>query len=319
MLAKIAKERGISDLNWKQLKLLIPFLGLLAVILFFQIISGGKLLSLSNLKTVLNEGFFIMIGSVGYAFIMAQGNLDFSVGPNMAVSCTVIVLVAAVNPALAVPAGILTGTLIGFINGTLHVVFGISAFVATLAMQFILSGLAVILLKSGFMPAPLDMLKWNTIPLKLAVLIAIVAVGFLIFNFTDFGKQGRAVGTNIRAAYLSGVNIKMVKLLPFVIMGFLVGILSFFSLIRTGTASNHTGGDFLMNVLNAVLLGGMPITGGVSAKYRAVIVGSMTMAFFTNGMAMMGVDSFDRQLIKGIVFLITIALSFDRKNMSVIK
>lgn len=315
----IVVEKRTVSLDWKQIKGLIPFLGLAAVILFFQIVSEGRLLSLSNLKTVLNEGIFIMIGAIGYSFIMTQGNLDFSVGPNMAVSCSVIAIVAASNPLLGVILGVLTGTIIGALNGLLHVFGKISAFVATLAMQFILSGLVIILLNGGFVSAPLPMLEWNTVSLKLTVLTIIAVLGFLLFNYTKFGKNARAVGSNEQAAFLSGVNVKAVKMFPFIIMGFLVGVLSLFSLIRTGTASNQTGSDFLMNVLNAVLLGGMPITGGASARYRAAIVGSVTMAFFTNGMAMMGVDSYDRQLIKGLVFLITIALSFDRKNMPVIK
>jgi ribose transport system permease protein len=150
-------------------------------------------------------------------------------------------------------------------------------------------------------------------------MLVVLLIGFIVFNFTEFGKIGRAVGSCEETARLSGVNVILVKFIPFVIMGALVGMLSFFSLIRTGIASNHTGDDLLMDVLNAVLLGGMPISGGASTKYRAVIIGSLTMTILTNGMAMLGVDSFDRQLIKGIVFLLAIALSFDRHNVIVNK
>jgi ribose transport system permease protein len=296
-----------------------PFIGLILVLFFFQIASGGRLFTARNLRTVLNEGFFIMIGSIGYGFVMTQGNLDFSIGPNIALSAATAVLLSGFNPVLGIAAGILVSTLVGLTNGLLHVYFRINAFVTTLAVQFILSGFLIFILGGGNIPAPLYMVSWNTISLKLIVLCVILTLGFIVFNFTPFGKQGQAVGANTQAAWLSGVNVWLVKTIPFVIMGFLCGILGFFSLIRTGTASNHTGGDMLMNVLNAVLLGGLPITGGASAKYRAVIIGSLTMSFLTNGMAMLGMDSFDRQLIKGFIFLITIALSFDRKNMAVIK
>lgn len=303
----------------RYLKAITPFLGLLAVILFFQVFSDGRLLTARNLKTLLNELFFITIGAVGYAFLMSQGNLDFSIGSNMAVSCAVGAMVAQSNPLMALPAGILVGTLIGSINGLLYARLRISSFIATLAMQFILSGFVIIILKSGVIAAPLEMIAWNTIPLKLGVMLAVLAAGFVVFAFTEFGKIGRAVGSCEEAARLSGVNVTLVKFLPFAITGALVGMLSFFSLIRTGTASNHTGDDLLMDVLNAVLLGGMPLSGGASTKYRAVVIGSLTMTILANGMAMLGMGSFDRQLIKGVVFLVAIALSFDRRNVIVNK
>ena len=110
-----------------------------------------------------------------------------------------------------------------------------------------------------------------------------------------------------------------IKFMPFVISGSLAGLLSFFSLIRTGTASTNTGSEMLMNVLNAVLLGGMPISGGANTKFRAVIIGSLTMTVLSNGMAMLGVDSYNRQLIKGIVFITAVALSADRRSTNIVK
>lgn len=324
MQTKIAKARNDWAIRQptrilKQLKQVFPFLGLVAIILLFQMLSQGRLLSPNNLKAVLNEGFFIIIGSVGYAFLMSQGNLDFSIGLTMAMCSAVTAIVSYHNPFLAILAGMLTGAVIGAINGIVHVVFKVSSIIATLSMQFILSGVVVFVLGNGVMPAPLGILKWNTVQLKLTVLSVVVVAGFLLFNHTKFGKNCRAIGANAQAAFQTGVNVKLTKFIPFVMMGVLMGTLSFFSLIRTGTASNHTGGEMLMNVLNAVLLGGMPISGGASAKYRAVIVGSVTMAFLTNGMAMIGVDTYSRQLIKGLVFLVAIALSFERKNMVIIK
>ena len=102
-------------------------------------------------------------------------------------------------------------------------------------------------------------------------------------------------------------------------MGCLAGLLGFFSLIRTGTATVTTGSDLFMNVLCAALLGGIPLSGGYGAKFSSVIIGSLTMAFLSNGMVLLGVGTYDKQLIKGIVFLITIAISFDRKNLVAIK
>jgi ribose transport system permease protein len=186
-------------------------------------------------------------------------------------------------------------------------------------MQFVLSGFVIIILQGGMLASPLAMISWNTVPLKLVVMFLVVCSGFVVFELTPFGKMGRAAGSCMEAARLSGVNITLIKFVPFIISGTLAGMLGFFSLIRTGTASNHTGADLLMDVLNAVLLGGIPISGGANTRFQAVIIGSLTMTILANGMSMLGFDSFDRQLIKGIVFIVAIALSVDRRNIVVIK
>jgi len=313
------KESKKPIFSYPDFRKVFPVLGLVVVIIFFQIYTGGKVFTLKNMKAIINEGFFIMIGSVGYVFLLSQGSMDFSIGANMCVSCTAAALGAAINPLLAIPFGIGTGAIIGACNGFIHVKFKIGAFIATLAMQFILNGFVVILLNGGTLQPPLAMLKWNTMTLKFTTFLVIVILGYIVFEFTTYGKRCRAIGSCEEAARQTGVNYSVMKFLPFVVMGALAGLLGFFSLIRTGTASSHTGEELMMNVLNAALLGGIPISGGATSKYRAVVIGSLTMAFLTNGMTLMGVGTYDKQLIKGIVFLIAIAISFDRKNMTVIK
>jgi len=301
------------------IKKIFPFVGLIVVIVFFQIASGGKLLAPASISAIISSVFFIMVGSVGFVFLLTQGNLEFSIGGNMAVSCAVAAWAAMVNPVLAIPAGIATGLLIGTVNGIMHVVFKIDAFIATVAMRFILMGVVVIVLNYGVLQAPLSMLDWNNNANKIIVMIIIVVIGYLIYEFTPFGKQNKAVGSNPEAARQSGVKVNLIKFVPFLITGALCGMLGFFNLVKTGTASNTTGGSFFLEVLNAVLLGGMPISGGAGSKYRAVVIGSLTSAFLTVGMTMLGVDSFDRQLINGVVFLVIVALSFDRRGMPIIK
>ncbi|MBU9745849.1 ABC transporter permease [Lachnospiraceae bacterium ASD3451] len=301
------------------LKKIFPFLGLIVVILFFSIASQGKLLSKNSLTAVISDSFFIMIGSVGFVFVLTQGNLEFSIGGNVAVSCAVAVRAAMINPWLSIPAAVLTGIFIGAVNGFLHVKLHIDAFIATVAMRFVLLGAVVIILDYSIMQAPLSMMDWNNVPVKLVVMVLVVAAGYIIFEFTSFGKQNKAVGSNIEAARQSGVHVNLVKFVPFLIAGALCGLLGFFNLVKTGTASNQTGSAFFLDVLNAVLLGGMPLSGGAGSKYRAVVVGSLTAAFLTVGMTMLGIDSNSRQLINGLIFLVIVTLSFDRRSMPIIK
>lgn len=298
---------------------IFPFLGLAAVLVFFQISSGGRLFTAQNLKAVLNDGLYIIVGATGYAFLFAMGILDFSIGANMAVCCAVSCLAAKINPWLSIPAAILTGALISAIFGLIHVKGNVDAFITTLAGQFILNGLVLIVLDNSVQMAPLDMLKWFTLPLKLIILAACVIVGYMIFEFGVFGKTCKLIGSCQEAARQTGIAVGKYKMAGFIIMGALAGLLGVVSLIRTGTASSKTGSTLMMNVLNAALLGGLPMSGGPTTKFRGVIVGSLTMAFLTSGMTVMGYSVNMQQVVKGLIFLIAIAISFDRKNIKVIK
>ncbi|HHV10984.1 MAG TPA: ABC transporter permease [Clostridiales bacterium] len=300
-------------------KTLFPLLGLIGVVLFFQIITGGKVFQTKNIMAVINSSFFILIATVAFSFIMSVGNLDLSMGTVMAVSCTCAAVVAKISPFLALPVAILVGGIFGAFNGFVHADMKLGSLIATMTTQSIFSGILVLILDGGTLSAPKYMLSWNTMSLKITAMLIIVLIGIYLFNFTAYGKQCRAVGSCAEAARLCGVSVRRVKYMTFINMGFAMGALGFFSLIRTGTASATTGSDLMMNVWCAALLGGLPLSGGSAAKFRSVLIGSFTMAFLANGMTLMGLLSRDKQLIQGIVFLIAVAISFDRKHMVVIK
>ena len=175
----------------------------------------------------------------------------------MAVCCATACLAAKMNPWLAIPAAILTGMVISGILGIIHVKGHVDAFITTLAGQFILNGLVLIVLDNSTQMAPLEMLKWFTLPLKLIILFGCVIIGYMIFEFGVFGKTCKLIGSCAEAARQTGINVGKYKMAGFMLMGALIGVLGFVSLIRTGTASSKTGSTLMMNVLNAVLLGGL--------------------------------------------------------------
>lgn len=315
------RMQGIKDKRGKfDFRTIFPFLGLLFVLILFGIMTKGSLFSKLNLKAVLNDGIYVMIGTVGFLFLFAQGALDFSVGANMATSCAVAAIAAnSIGPGAALPAALLTGTAIGIINGLVYTKLRISAFITTLSGMFILQGLVLVILDGSVLAAPISMLKWFTNPLKLTILMAVLIIGYIMFQYTPYGKICKSIGSCPEAVRQTGINLDFYRAIPFVTMGLLVGMLAFLSLIRTGSATNNTGGTLMFNVLNAALLGGLPMSGGPTTKFRGAIVGSLTIAFLVSGMTIMGIETTDQQIVKGIVFLIAIGISFDRKNMKIIK
>jgi ribose transport system permease protein len=298
---------------------LSPFIGMILVMIFFEIVSGGNLLSSRNSFILVNEVFSIVLGTTGAIFLMAQGNLDFSMGAIVGIAGALGAIAGGKNAILILPVTLLAGLVVGSVNGFIYAKLNIPSFIATLGMSFILKGLTTVVLGSGAIGLPFVMSKYDNEPLKLTVLVIILTIGYMVFEYTQFGKQSRAIGALTEAARQCGVNITRTKFIAFMISGLVCGLVGFFSIVRACTASPDTGSGFEFNVLLALSIGGFSLSGGWSSKFRCVVVGSIIVAIISNGMTLWGIDQLLQQLVKGIIFIIAVAVSFDRKSVSIIK
>ena len=302
----------------KTLRNLVPFMGLVFLVLFFQLISEGRLLTVQNIKIIFNQMFFVTICATGATAVVAQGNLDLSIGAVVGLSAAAGAFMANINPLLAIPAALATGLLIGFINGFLHASLGINATVATLSGMFVYRGiLAVTTLKP--INVPVKMFWIDNLVMKVAVVLVVLAVGYIMFEYTKIGKHSRAIGCGIDAATQAGINVKKKKYMAFMISGLFAAVAGFFAMIRTGSVVPLTGAGLEMEVLIAFVIGGMPLTGGANTKIRSVLIGSLMIAVLGNGLVLWGLSDTVQQGIKGVVFLLSVALSFEREGVSVIK
>lgn len=299
--------------------LVYPFVALFSIIVIFEIWSGGKLISYRNFKSVINEAFRLVMGSAALAYVMSQGAIDLSTGSTIGISAAVGAFATKIFGPMGIFVTILLGAVIGLINGLVYAKLKVNSFIATLSMSYMLGGLLDTLLTAGNASIPYEMLSWDSTGLRAVVLVIVCVIGYLYFEYGKLGKWIRAVGANPEAARQAGVNVDMVKILGFFIAGIVAGVLAFFALIRTGTASPSTGEGFQMDCMIAVFLGGMPITGGTSARFRSAILGGITMTLLKNGMSIIGLDIYVQQLVQGVIFLSAVALTFNRKSMAVIK
>jgi len=171
----------------------------------------------------------------------------------------------------------------------------------------------------GSIAAPMEMLSWNSTELRIVVLVAVAVAGFLLFEYSKLGKYCKAIGSCEEAARQSGVNIDKVKIITYIMTGALSGLLAFFSMLRTGTATSNVATNTMFNILIAVLLGGAAITGGSTTRFRAAVIGSFTMAFLSVGMTICNVDTTIQQLIRGAIFILIVFATYDRKGIAIVK
>ena len=315
-MGKILKDKSNSSNVWQQA---VPFLGLILVIIFFQIATKGKLLSPSNYKAFSNYAFQMVIPACGAVFLMSQGQIDFSMAGSVCVCCILAAKASYINPWLAPVVAVLVGITLGAINGSAHVFLGVPSFVATIATSFMYGGLASALLGGGAITSDFALKKADTLVVKYGIIALFLIVTWFVMSYTPYGKHCKAIGAKEEVAHQSGVKVWKEKLIAFLICGFSCGVMASFILFRTCSASTSSGGSTQLNAVLALLLGGIPFSGGWSSKFRCVLIGSMLMAVVTSGLILMNISPNTQQIIKGILFVIAVAISFDRKNTAVIK
>lgn len=294
------------------------FIGLLLVIIIFEILTHGDLLSSRNLINIFNNFFSIGLGAMGVVFLMSLGELDLSVGAIVGLSAALAAYSARTSLALILPVAVATGLGIGLLNGFVISRLRVESFIGTLAMSFVVRGVTVWLL-NGSVGIPVSQRIFDQDGVKIAVFAAALAVLYILFEFTPYGKRCRSVGASQEAARQAGVRVETTRLMAFAISGLMCGLVSFFSLVRTCTASSKTGNAFEFDVLLAVLFGGMSLTGGWPVKFRSAVVGSIAMAVMKNGMSIMGINGLTQQIVEGAILIVIVVISFDRKSVGVVK
>ena len=315
----ITQENPRKQVNIREiLRNYFSFIGLLIVAIVFEIMTGGDLFESRNLVNIFNNFFSIGLGAMGVVFLMSLGELDLSVGAIAGLAAALAAYAARANLALILPAAIVAGILIGLLNGVIISKFKVESFIGTLAMSFIARGITTWLL-NGSVGIPISQNFFDQNSIKIAAFVLFLVVLFLLFEFMPFGKCCRAIGSSSNAARQAGVRVEKTKILAFVISGLMCGLVGFFSLVRTCTASSQTGNAFEFDVLLAVLFGGMPLTGGWPVKFRSAVIGSIAMAIMKNGMSVMGIDGLTQQIVEGVILIIIVVIAFDRKSAGVIK
>ena len=308
--------------RWAQIKDFLlknfSFAGLLLVILLFEILTKGRLLGQKNIVNIFNNFFTISLSAMAFTFIMALGELDLSVGAIVGFAAMAGAFASKISLWLILPAALFAGLLIGLLNGIAIAHLRVESFIGTLAMSFICRGMTTWLL-NGSVGVPITMRAFDANWVKLLTFAVALILLYFLYEHCTYGKHCRAVGASKEAARQSGVRVKAVRTLAFVLSGFACGLVGFFTLIRGCTASSGTGNAFEYDVLLAVLFGGMPLAGGWVVRFRSAVIGGVAMAVLKSGMSLAGIDGLTQQVVQGMILVLVVALSFDRKNATVIK
>lgn len=302
------KERG---------SMLVPVLGLVIVLAFFGIASKGAIFQGSNLATVINQAFTTIMVAVGLAMVYAQGGMDFSPGGVIALCslCAMAVANAMGSTVLVLPVCIVVGVLCYLVTGYVTVGLNLNPYIGSVSMMFLTRGIVNSVLQ-GHGYSYIDLGLANNTYVRFAALIAVIFLGWLVFNRTKLGRASQAYGENPVAAGQTGMPLKRYRLFAYLFGGAIVGVAAYFLLARTGNVSTGTGTNEEMNVIIALALGGMAMSGGVRTAIRCGVIGGVIISVLVNGMVVIGVPVELTHGVRGLIFLVVVSVSYVRDKGS---
>ncbi len=287
---------------------------LLILIILFSSLSRN-FLTTENIFNILRQVAIVGIMSVGMAVVLITAGIDLSVGSIVGVSCvlTAKLLLAGVNALLVVIATLTISIIFGLLNAFFINELKIPPLITTLGMMTTLRGVAYLI--TGGLPVfgfktSIDVLGkgylWK-VPVPVIIMIAIFVVGILFLEKTKYGRYIYGVGGNEEASRLSGINIKKIKYIAYSISGLLSGFAGIILLARISSGTPKAGQGYEMDVITAVVLGGVSISGG-EGKLGFAIVGVLIMGVLTNGMILLNIQEYVQWVIKGLVLIAAVAL-----------
>ncbi len=284
----------------------VPILGLIIVVVVFAILTEGKTVSSVNLKILTNQVILTALVSIGAVFSFSCGAFDMSLSGSLCLS--------AIAGALA---GIKSNSMFVMILVTFCVSMTIALFKGFIAANLTLPIFIVTIIFSSFLSAIGLVLLGKETTLSLGKIVTIknmtvINVAFLccfylfaliVFNYTKIGKSMKLQGGNLKAAIQSGINTKRNIILAFAMSGLGVALAAIITLLRTKTATASTGGSIGNDMIVAIVLGGMPLSGGSRSKISAAIIGAATITVLNNGLSVYGVSNDMIQIVRGIIFI----------------
>ncbi|MGJ4946166.1 ABC transporter permease [Bradyrhizobium sp. HKCCYLS1011] len=311
----------------------LPFF-LVATIIAFSLVSR-EFLALQNLTNVARQSVYLILVSLGQMLALVTGGFDLSVGTAIALTSVVsaIVMVALshmLSPdlvwlviVLGCCAGFVAALVVGCLNGLGIAVFGVSPFIMTLGVQSVGAGIALFL--TGGVPVsgvPYefgDLLGFGRIlDVPVPVLIAIVAAAviWLVMNRTRFGKHVQAVGGNIKAARLSGVNTTKVLFTAYALCALLASIAGLLLTARVGSGETNLGGTIALESIAACVIAGVSLHGGIG-RVENVVLGGFFIVLLQNGMNIAQIGSYMQMVLLGSLLVLAVILDQVRYRLLV--
>lgn len=290
---------------------------MLVVVCLIATFRYDAFLSPENLLNVLRQNSMLGLVALGMTFVILTGGIDLSVGSILALAGVVAAFLAPYGVVVAVLGAAAVGTLLGLINGVVIAKGRIQPFIVTLGMMIAARGLTLAITdeKSVRIPAAQTDLAWlgrgeigGFLPVPIVILIIAFAVGWLVLNYTRFGRHVFALGDNDEAARLLGLNINRTTIGVYAISGALAGLAGVILAARLGAGNPVEGVGWELSAIAAVVVGGTLLTGGQGSAV-STLVGVLLLGVIFNLFNLEGqISPWWQLVLRGAILLVVVVL-----------
>ena len=293
----------------------LPLIFIIIVVVFS--ISTPSFATSYNILSNFGFASYVGIYAIGMTFVIMTGNFDISIGSMLALVAVLgSSMIPKVGGVVAVILTLLIACFLGFINGIFVTKLRIPAFITTLGMLFVFRALAFIYTDN--VPVYITDDFWlyfgngklfGVIPFPIILMGVCYVIAYLLLRKSPVGRYIIAVGTNSKAAGLSGINVDNIKILVFTLLGLFVGISAVINSANLGSANpGLMGQNYEFQVITAVVLGGTMLSGG-NGSLGGSLIAALIVTFLNNGMGLMQVDSYWQLVATGLIMIFAVSLN----------
>jgi galactofuranose transport system permease protein len=308
MRAKLA-----SFLQRQGALLMLVLVGVLAAIRYEHFLTG------ENLANVLRQNSVLGLVSLGMTFVILTGGIDLSVGALVAVAAVVSASLAERGAFVALAAGVAAGAVLGLTNGVLIAKARIQPFIVTLAMMIAARGATLVYTgerSAGVAPQAAGFrqlargevdLGFVGLPYPVLLLALAFAAGWLVLNYTRFGRHVYSLGDNEEAARLMGLNVGRVTMGVYLLSGALAGLAGVLDASRLGSGRPVAGAGMELDAIAAVVVGGTLLTGG-QGGVGSTLVGVLLLGVILNILTQENVSPWWQLVLRGVILLAVVVV-----------
>ena len=279
-------------------------------------------LTTTNILNLLRQSSMVGIASLGMCLIVLSGEIDLSIAPMQAAVGVLVVYLLNITGSilLSFTAGLAAGVIVSGMIATLVTKGNIASLIVTLGMASVVKGVTLVVTNSASIQNSNNSLGWigtgyiGPIPVPIIIFFILIVVFYLFLNRTIYGRNFYAIGGNQNAARLSGLNVIRYKYAGFIIGGLMSALAAIILTSRLNSGQPTAGTGFEMQVISAVVLGGVSLNGG-RGTLPGVIIGVFILSTLQNGLTLLNVNSFYQELIRGVVLLLAVYLDGRKKNI----
>ncbi|HHU02621.1 MAG: ABC transporter permease [Christensenellales bacterium] len=286
------------------------------IILIFSLLRPDAFFTLQNLVNISRQISLLVIVAIGATLIMVMEEFDLSLGSLASLGGIIGATLAVKSFPIffAMLIAVLCCALIGLFSGWLITKFNILSFITTLAMSTIITGIIFAITGGStvFQGVPKSYRSIGTtmvygVPLLTIIMILLTVIFWFIMRHTPFGRKLYAIGGNPRAAFVSGIPVKKMKVIAFALCAGLSGLAGVLLSSRLGSAHPSGGDGLFLQAYAAVFLGKTMFRGGV-ANIWGTLVGSIILGVLANGLTIMQVPTFMQDLLTGCIIILALVL-----------